>query len=699
MDSDLSHIIEQALLYASPLPLGPKPVDLNDADNVHQKVTVLHEPSCHADNMTSLVAAKNDLLTSEDGIHRFVEEMETFPTITSNEVRSKDLMGSDNSNEDINPHINLDITDNLHSSWLSKVNRSTDSEIIGEELTSALKVVQRCQPTLQEGELVIGSNPQPSDLQPKIKRKRNRVKNPDPPPEAILPPCKICDEKSSGYHYGTNTCEPCKAFFRRTLKKKEVNYQCKCQKGEQEMWKQGPYKNGCPACRYERCLMMGMSQNAIKIGRYTTNHKNKNIKEVKTLEAQEKSLNKNLGTSLSNGNQTISTVEVVIIENQSSDLNEPIAGTSYCIELQKGMDEGNLLEIAFTQAADNTSLESLISKMLSSASGEGTGCQSSPTEFSQGSSSSFQQSKDSELHSSQSTGLTQKSSSESASVTTIPHYLRMGITLKEIDTIVKTLTEAHRTTQLIQSVPIEQVRQRQAEYLEKYHLKTQLFGEMRAISRAEFTEFFKATGIEIDGRNEEIECALNFFQKRIAFLVAFAKSIPGFRDLSLDDQASLIKASRVESSILSSYRQMMLNFDQKTQILITPWGREFHLKEIDGILPCDLIYQRIKYSERVHGLGMTYQEEAVLRALLTMAPDRCELHDPDRCAAMQEKLFVCLQHLLTVRHGGPGRMLFKIMDIITDFRKLTEAENTIDRTYIKPHIMKEKYSLLREFMA
>ncbi len=28
--------------------------------------------------------------------------------------------------------------------------------------------------------------------------------------EPILPPCEVCGEKSSGYHYGANTCEACK---------------------------------------------------------------------------------------------------------------------------------------------------------------------------------------------------------------------------------------------------------------------------------------------------------------------------------------------------------------------------------------------------------------------------------------------------------------------------------------------------------
>ena len=26
----------------------------------------------------------------------------------------------------------------------------------------------------------------------------------------LLPPCRVCGEKASGFHYGANTCEACK---------------------------------------------------------------------------------------------------------------------------------------------------------------------------------------------------------------------------------------------------------------------------------------------------------------------------------------------------------------------------------------------------------------------------------------------------------------------------------------------------------
>ena len=29
---------------------------------------------------------------------------------------------------------------------------------------------------------------------------------------AMLPPCRVWNEKSSGFHYGANTCEACKVY-------------------------------------------------------------------------------------------------------------------------------------------------------------------------------------------------------------------------------------------------------------------------------------------------------------------------------------------------------------------------------------------------------------------------------------------------------------------------------------------------------
>ncbi|VDI77872.1 Hypothetical predicted protein [Mytilus galloprovincialis] len=108
-----------------------------------------------------------------------------------------------------------------------------------------------------------------------------------PPDSSSLPPCRVCEEKASGWHYGANTCEPCKGFFRRCIvkMKKKEEYKClkdkKCKLG-------GGKRMSCSYCRYQKCLAVGMSHDAIKIGRYTHEKRTSNIKEIKKIKVTEK---------------------------------------------------------------------------------------------------------------------------------------------------------------------------------------------------------------------------------------------------------------------------------------------------------------------------------------------------------------------------------------------------------------------------
>lgn len=45
--------------------------------------------------------------------------------------------------------------------------------------------------------------------------------------ESVLPPCRICGEKASGFHYGVNTCEACKvskySFYQSLSREKDIS--------------------------------------------------------------------------------------------------------------------------------------------------------------------------------------------------------------------------------------------------------------------------------------------------------------------------------------------------------------------------------------------------------------------------------------------------------------------------------------------
>ncbi|XP_067913197.1 peroxisome proliferator-activated receptor delta-like [Heterodontus francisci] len=92
--------------------------------------------------------------------------------------------------------------------------------------------------------------------------------------------CRICGDKASGFHYGVHACEGCKGFFRRTIRMKlkyeKCDRNCKIQKKN---------RNKCQYCRFQKCLALGMSHNAIRFGRMPEAEKKKLVAGLLASEA------------------------------------------------------------------------------------------------------------------------------------------------------------------------------------------------------------------------------------------------------------------------------------------------------------------------------------------------------------------------------------------------------------------------------
>ncbi len=68
------------------------------------------------------------------------------------------------------------------------------------------------------------------------------------------------------------------------------------------------------------------------------------------------------------------------------------------------------------------------------------------------------------------------------------------------------------------------------------------FGNINPISPNQFQEIYTNTGIDIDGQTDIARKAfLPRFKPIVQGMIAFAKSLPGFKDLPLEDQSALLK--------------------------------------------------------------------------------------------------------------------------------------------------------------
>uniref|UniRef100_UPI00398E69E7 retinoic acid receptor RXR-beta-A isoform X4 n=1 Tax=Pristiophorus japonicus TaxID=55135 RepID=UPI00398E69E7 len=71
--------------------------------------------------------------------------------------------------------------------------------------------------------------------------------------------CAICGDRSSGKHYGVYSCEGCKGFFKRTVRK-DLTYTCRDSK---DCIVDKRQRNRCQYCRYQKCLATGMKREAL----------------------------------------------------------------------------------------------------------------------------------------------------------------------------------------------------------------------------------------------------------------------------------------------------------------------------------------------------------------------------------------------------------------------------------------------------
>lgn len=74
-------------------------------------------------------------------------------------------------------------------------------------------------------------------------------------------------------------------------------------------------------------------------------------------------------------------------------------------------------------------------------------------------------------------------------------------------------------------------------------LKERLFGELKPVSTDEYMKIYEITGMDVDGRRDLIQSMFPNIEFRIKRFISFAKAVPGFVELPMEDQISLIKST------------------------------------------------------------------------------------------------------------------------------------------------------------
>ncbi|CAG5104982.1 Oidioi.mRNA.OKI2018_I69.chr1.g1728.t1.cds [Oikopleura dioica] len=72
--------------------------------------------------------------------------------------------------------------------------------------------------------------------------------------------CAICGDRATGKHYGAHSCDGCKGFFRRSIRKNH-SYQCR---RERDCTIERANRNSCRHCRLIKCFRAGMRREAVQ---------------------------------------------------------------------------------------------------------------------------------------------------------------------------------------------------------------------------------------------------------------------------------------------------------------------------------------------------------------------------------------------------------------------------------------------------
>ncbi|KAL3857129.1 hypothetical protein ACJMK2_011824 [Sinanodonta woodiana] len=415
-----------------------------------------------------------------------------------------------------------------------------------------------------------------------------------------LPPCRVCGGKASGFHFGVSSCEACKEFFRRYLQNKKDIYNC-TKNGLCPITNKS--RGNCSGCRLQKCLEVGMSKDASKLGRYTLTKRTKIILEVNKMDVSgidpKKVYVKNSEMSLPQSEQLM---QQSVSLNQACSLNHLNSADDSADENSKTYDP-NQLSLA----------ECSIDKSMKND---------------------------------------------------------INFSLKQ--DLLQTLVEAMDDISPFggEKLSLAAIQEKIKQHYELYKLKQKLFGNFRNIPPEEYYSVLKNHGLDLDGRWQCLQDCKQSLPSIITKYVHFAKLIPGFADLPVEDQSLLLKIGRLDFFTILSHEGYMEEYE--TFLLST--GTGCHMEEAaDKFFSREYMVSYARIVVKWQKMKLCKEEMAILLGVSLFFTDRCALKERKQVENIQVQLLCMLQDLLKEKYKENGlQRLSKMIDMFVLSRDCAE---------------------------
>ncbi|CAL8366650.1 unnamed protein product [Lota lota] len=434
--------------------------------------------------------------------------------------------------------------------------------------------------------------------------------------------CKVCGDIASGFHYGVHACEGCKGFFRRSIQQ-NINYKM-CVKNENCLIMR-MNRNRCQHCRFKKCLSVGMSRDAVRFGRIPKREKQRLLDEM---QSYMNSLNESATMDMDSspvGDKTPSP--------RDCNSKEAIGAISRAYrDIFTTTSQGRPAKRANVSTNSNqspVSQEAKYPRVSSSHPSCTLGYQSFPiacpptNDNSQSTFSSLDNGRN--------------------NLTVSPNLHQRESTAQRDNPVNHNHFPAAAPTQPPSPWKFAQGSKVLACPLNAY-----------PVSGPECTS------------QQVWESFSHGFTPAVKEVVEFAKGIPGFQELSQQDQVMLLKSGTFQ--VLMVRFCTLFNAEDRTVTFLN--GQTYPLATLRALGMGTLLDAMFEFSEKLGSLGLEPDEMALFMAVVLVSADRSGISDTGAVEQLQEGLIRALRSLIARRHPGDGGLFPKLLLRLPDLRTL-----------------------------
>ncbi|KAK0042409.1 serine/threonine-protein kinase [Biomphalaria pfeifferi] len=539
----------------------------------------------------------------------------------------------------------------------------------------------------------------------------------------ILPPCRICGAKASGFHYGVNSCEACKGFFRRALKRPMVFH---CTKNSTCDVK-GNKRSSCRFCRYKRCLKLGMSKDAIKTGRYSHKKRTRDTIEVKMLQQEQNvvtdssdldALLKSLFSADDNLLKSSATVtEDVLLDKQMAYLRYYKSQNSsheehqmdISMELAQEKDKNNRVIVSHKFRLSKR-MEPSNDVSCTQVTGDHKRITTSPNNLSGSLPGNLPRSIPANIQGSPMTKTTVNNRNVFSDVLSLDKTNFHGNYNSQINFPVKNVSrtsindcqqESSNSSVNLINCNLGFAYRGKLTSSRNEHFRLGCSNKKlentdsdddnrsrgatkrtRVVERgvapiASHCKRRKSTPVDSlvnDDRaqphvSEESKTAvIARAEKWVMGYIKFARSLPGFSSLPSEDQANLLRHAWDEVWLLEAHRGYNIDLEVATM----PSGKCFHVTEMEKGWGKN--YARLAFSmaEIIKKHNLSLEIISLLKAISIVSPDRCELKARKEVEHLHWTVVTYLLHHLDTKHSE-DKLLPRLVAILTSLREISET--------------------------